>query len=175
MIALFFTGITFFIVSIYMIYLRPRQLQWGSSELEYIMPLPGDLYLFKPDFNATRSITIYAEPSEIWKWIIQIGSKRAGWYSIDWIDNRGVKSSGKILPEHQQIYEGQFIPLIANQKKGMWVCEFRDNDYVVWNDKKGMASWTWKIIPAKNGSSRLITRLRVKYVWNNLWIFFYLI
>ena len=38
-------------------------------------------------FNATRAVTVEARPEEIWPWLVQIGCKRAGWYSYDWIDN----------------------------------------------------------------------------------------
>jgi hypothetical protein len=59
---------------------------------EVAFALPGDELVMKPDFNATRGISVSAPAEEVWKWIIQIGSKRAGWYSIDWMDNAGIKS-----------------------------------------------------------------------------------
>jgi len=34
--------------------------------------------------------------SEVWKWIIQIGSARAGWYSLDWIDNADIQSASTV-------------------------------------------------------------------------------
>jgi hypothetical protein len=159
---------------LYFFIVRPWSLNWGAKKEEVNSIFPGDEVVKKPDFYATRGITINAGAEEIWKWIIQIGSKRAGWYSIDWMDNAGIPSSEKILQEFQNICEGQFIPFTPDQKNGMWVKEYKENDYILWTDKKEKATWLWKIIP-DNGSSRLLTRLRTKYVWNSIWIIYYLI
>lgn len=96
-------AIIFIILVIYLIFLRPQHLKWGANKNEITLTLPGDEIVLNPDFNATRAITINASPNSIWPWIIQIGSGRAGWYSIDWIDNGGVKSSNVILDEFQKI------------------------------------------------------------------------
>jgi hypothetical protein len=128
-----------------------------------------------PDFNATRGITINSTPEEIWKWIIQIGSRRAGWYSIDWMDNAGIKSSYEILPEFQRIEIGQFIPFTPDQKNGMWVKEFKENEYILWVDKEGRATWLWYLYPVDEKHSRLLTRLKTKYVWKGFWIIYYLL
>ena len=129
----------------------------------------------EPIPKATRGISIAAPPEDIWKWIIQIGSKRAGWYSIDWMDNGGTPSSIEILPEFQQIEAGQFIPFTPDQKNGMWVKEFSLNEYILWTDKKGNASWLWFLYKNNQQETRLITRLRTKYTWNSAWIIYYLI
>ena len=160
---------------IYILIIRPKHLRWGASTDEVNLNLPGDEMVNKPDFNATRGITIESSPEEIWKWIIQIGSKRAGWYSIDWIDNGGTPSSTKIVPEFQVIHKGQFIPFTPDQKNGMWVNDYSSFKYILWTDKAGKASWLWYLIPVGNNVTRLITRLRTKYVWSNLWIIYYLI
>jgi hypothetical protein len=164
-----------FLFLTYLFVLRPLHLTWGATKAEVKALLPGDELVLKPDFNATRGIPIKAGPEEIWKWIIQIGSGRAGWYSIDWMDNGGKKSTDKVLPKFQVIFEGQFIPFTPDQKNGMWVKSFSENDYILWVDKKGTATWTWKLIPQEDGSTRLITRLRTKYDWRSLWIIYYLI
>jgi len=121
-------GIIVILLIIYLVIIRPWHLKWGATSKEVKLPLPGDALVKKPDFNATRGISIAAPPEDIWKWIIQIGSKRAGWYSIDWIDNGGTPSSFQILPEFQQIETGQFIPFTPDQKNGMWVKEFSLNE-----------------------------------------------
>jgi hypothetical protein len=90
-------------------------LRWGATKKEVALPLSGDEIVKNPDFNATRGITINASHEQIWKWIIQIGSKRVGWYSIDWIDNQGIKSATVILPQFQTISIGQFIPFTPDQ------------------------------------------------------------
>ena len=151
------------LVSFYLIIIRPWQLKWGASDEELKMDYPGDSIVKNPDFHAIRGITINAKPADIWKWIIQIGSRRAGWYSIDWMDNAGKKSSEVIIPEFQNISVGQFIPFTPDQKNGMWVKEFVENKYILWIDDKGMATWTWLLSPLNPDQTRLNTVLRTKY------------
>jgi len=165
----------FLLVSAYLLIIRPWQLKWGATEKELKIDYPGDGIVKDPDFNAIRGITINARPADIWKWIIQIGSKRAGWYSIDWMDNAGKKSSEVIIPEFQNISVGQFIPFTPDQKNGMWVKEFVENNYILWTDDKGMATWTWLLSPLNSNQTRLITKLRTKYTWKSIWILYYLI
>mgnify|MGYP003737284117 CR=1 FL=1 len=160
---------------IYIFILRPAHLRWGATKEEVRMLMPGDDIVQKTDFIATRAISIHASQAEIWKWIIQIGSGRAGWYSIDWIDNGGKPSSASLIQEYQEIYAGQFIPFTPDQKNGMWVKEFIENDYILWTDKKDKATWTWKLVPDGIESTRLLTRLRTRYDWKSLWILYYLI
>jgi hypothetical protein len=160
---------------IYVWIIRPWQLQWGATETEVHLSLPGDHLVLNPDFNGTRAITIHASEKIIWRWLIQIGSKRAGWYSLDWIDNAGIKSSNEILSAFQKIEVGQFIPFTPDQKNGMWVSEFKENEYILWVDKDGKGTWLWKLIPSGDGNTRLLTRLRTQYNWKGLWIIYYLL
>lgn len=168
-------GLILGLTLIYWLLIRPWHLRWGATGEEINLVLPGDNLVLKPDFNATRGISITATPQEIWKWIIQIGSKRAGWYSIDWIDNGGKKSSLEILPEHQKIEAGQFIPFTPDQKNGMWVGDFKEHEYILWVDKQGKATWLWYIYQTDRGQTRVVTRLRTKYVLKGFWTIYYLI
>jgi hypothetical protein len=176
MTAFIFTAILIIILLVsYLLVTRPWHLKWGATKEDLMLELPGDSIVHKPDFNATRGITINSSLEVIWQWIIQIGSKRAGWYSIDWMDNAGIKSSDKILPEFQKIEIGQFIPFTPDQKNGMWVKEFKENEYILWVDKEGKATWLWYFYPVDETRSRLVTRLRTKYNWKGIWIIYYLL
>ena len=159
----------------YLLVIRPWHLKWGATKEELLLELPGDNNVHRPNFNATRGITIHSTPELVWRWIIQIGSKRAGWYSIDWMDNAGINSSDKILPEFQKIEVGQFIPFTPDQKNGMWVKEFKENEYILWVDKEAKATWLWYFYPVDKARSRLVTRLRTKYNWKGIWIIYYLL
>jgi len=108
-------------LGVYFSVVRRWLLTWGATPEETEEPLPGDGIVQAPHFVATRAVTIDAPPSEVWKWILQIGSGRAGWYSIDRIDNGGVSNSREILPDFQKIERDYFIPFTPNQKHGMWV------------------------------------------------------
>jgi len=175
MVALYILFGLILLILVYAFILRPWHLKWGAFDNELTINYPGDTIVTKSDFNAIRGITIEAMPSDIWKWIVQIGSKRAGWYSIDWIDNSGIPSSEEIIPEFQEISVGQFIPFTPDQKNGMWVKEFKEYEYILWIDNAGKATWVWYLIPFGQNSTRLITKLRTKYTWTSFWIIYYLI
>jgi hypothetical protein len=170
-IAILVTGL----IATYWLVIRPWHLKWGATREELQLKLPGDKNVHNPDFNATRGITIHSTPELVWRWIIQIGSKRAGWYSIDWMDNAGIKSSDKILPEFQKIEVAQFIPFTPDQKNGMWVNDFKEHEYILWVDKEGKATWLWYVYPIDKTHSRLVTRLRTKYNWKGIWIMYYIL
>jgi hypothetical protein len=163
------------LVLVYFFIIRPWHLHWGATKNEIDLILPGDNLVLTTNFNATRAITINASPEIIWRWLIQIGSKRAGWYSIDWIDNDGIKSSDKILEEFQDIEIGQFIPFTPDVKNGMWIKDFKNYHYMLWVDKIGNATWLWYLMADGKNKTRLLTRLKTKYVWRGFWIIYYLL
>ena len=136
LILLLFTVIA---IIFYFVLLRPWILTWGATKVEVKMPLTGDDIVLKPHFVATRAVTINAPAAEVWQWIIQIGSARAGWYSLDWIDNAGVPSTQDILPEFQKIEVDYFVPFTPDQKNGMWVKDFRQPEFILWWDRKATA------------------------------------
>lgn len=159
----------------YVLVIRPWQLTWGATKVETSQALIGDEIVQEPHFVATRAITIAAPPAEVWKWIIQIGSARAGWYSLDLIDNANKPSSTDILPEFQKIELDYFIPFTPDQKNGMWVKDYHAFDYILWWDHKGKGTWGWFLHPTVDGSTRLLSRLRTKYDLSFPWIIYYLI
>lgn len=160
---------------LYFLVVRPWQLNWGSTKDEVHQSLVGDDIVKKPHFVGTRAISIKAPPTEVWKWIIQIGSSRAGWYSIDLLDNANIPSSKKILEEYQKIEIDYFVPFTPDQKNGLWVNDFKESEYILWWDKKGSGTWGWYLYQIKPGETRLITRLRTKYDFSFPWIFYYIL
>ena len=152
---------------IYLKVLRPWQLRWGATGEELTRAMPGDEDVATPSFDATRGVTVHAPPEAIYPWIVQIGVTRAGWYSYDLLDNLGCPSAQRLLPEHQQIYIGQLIPMSPDGKYGIYVKEFRENEWILWYDKKGDTTWFWGIYPEGENRTRLVTRVRMKYHWNS--------
>jgi hypothetical protein len=161
------------LLAVYFSLIRRWLLTWGATKEEIVESLPGDDIVQTPHFIATRAVTINAPPSEVWKWIIQIGSARAGWYSIDWIDNARVPSSRKILPAFQRIERHYFVPFTPDQKNGMWVKEYKEFERILWWDQKGKGTWLWYLKEIGSGKTRLITRLRTRYDLSFPWIIYY--
>ena len=141
---------------------RPWALTWGSTAEEIARPMPGDEVLAQPTFNATRAVTIEATPEEIWPWIVQIGYRRAGFYSYDLLDNDGIPSSERILPEYQTLKVDDLIPL--SKTADVRVTELDPPRFMVlvfevegtWSD----ATWVWGLYSENASNTRLVTRLR---------------
>jgi hypothetical protein len=152
---------------VYMRYIRPWQLRWGATDVEVARDMPGDEIVADPTFDATRAVTVDATPEDIWPWIVQMGFGRAGWYSYDWIDNLGRPSARVILPELQRIDVGDMIPIDPREKHGFRVKGFVPNEWMLWGDGHGKITWCWGLYPIDDRSTRLVTRVKVKYDWLN--------
>lgn len=69
-----------------------------------------------------HSILIQASADQIWPWLMQMGTGRAGWYSHDWVDNFGRPSLHYLDPEIRPLKLGDAInglrvtALIENQQ-----------------------------------------------------------
>jgi hypothetical protein len=83
---------------------------WGATPSEITDVMAGDELISDPPMNATRSITIAAPPISVFRWLVQMGYGRAGWYSYDWIDNLGRTSAKTILPQFQELQSGDPVP-----------------------------------------------------------------
>ncbi len=151
---------------VYLPLIRPWQLRWGASDAEVARSLPGDDFVAAPTFNATRAVTVNAPPEAIWPWLVQIGHTRAGWYSYDWIDNLGRPSATRIVPELQDLEEGDLIPVSPDGKQGFRVHTLVPNRHMLWG-APGEMSWLWYLDPVADGQTRLITRVRIRYRWTH--------
>jgi hypothetical protein len=145
---------------------RPWNLKWGATPDDLARSMPGDEIVPHPIFNATRAVTIDATPQDIWPWIVQIGFNRAGWYSYDLFDNLGRHSSERIVPGLQHTDVGDLVPLGPGEGSGMFVKEFILNASMLWwTGKDGQTTWAWGLYPTLNGTTRLVTRVRVPFSW----------
>lgn len=87
--------------------IRPRLLTWGATGDEISGHYPGDDLVRVPDGGATMATTLPAPPDSVWPWLVQMGGDRGGWYSWDYLDNGGGRSSDRTVPEWQTIEVGQ--------------------------------------------------------------------
>jgi len=153
------------LLAVYAKLVRPRAMRWGATEEEAARPLPGDEVVARADYGATRAITIDAPPQDVWPWLVQIGSGRAGWYTYDRLDNAGMPSATEIIAELQQLQVGDLIPMVAGKDIGVRVKELEPDRRMLWWDVKGEYSWEWLLEPV-DGRTRLIQRLRVtRHPW----------
>jgi hypothetical protein len=91
------------------------------EQLDNVRPLPGDDLVPDAAAQMTHTVTIAASPAKIWPWLVQMGSRRAGFYSIDMLDNAGRRSAREIHPELQELRVGQVIPATPRGEDGFEV------------------------------------------------------
>ncbi len=150
------------LVAVFQLWYRPWQRTWGATEEEASQYLPGDELVTESVWQATRALSIRAEPSQVWPWLLQIGYRRAGFYSWDKLDNAGVPSTWEILPGLQGLSEGDSLPLnevidatvrLMDNERALLLSFNMNTDHP--------ATWVWVLRPDGAGGTRLINRLRV--------------
>ncbi len=162
----------------YLLLVGPWQRRWGATDEEVQRAMPGDEEVEHPLMNATRAVTINARPEEIWPWLVQIGTGRAGWYSYDWIENLmglNISSTDSIIPEFQQLEVGDTIPLAPGLEIPVKVLKPNEMLLLVGHDSVvGDASWVFGLYPLDKEHTRLVTRTRVRWpitLGGILWLF----
>ena len=146
---------------------RTWHLRWGASPDEIAEALPGDEFLPHAQYRPTRAITIDAPPEAVWPWLVQVGCRRAGFYSNDLLDNLGHPSARSIVAEFQHLEIGQWVPMSPSatptEVTAFKVRSFEDNQWLLWT--KPDSTWVWRLSRTKDGGTRLVTRIHVVYDW----------
>ncbi len=144
---------------IYDLYLKSIITTWGASEYEVSMPMAGD------DENlmitSTRAILINAPQAEVWKWLIQLGADRGGFYSYDFIEKMlgyDTRDQDMIKPEFTEIKVGEIIRGSINEQRSIIPYNFRVL-YVKPQDAFVLDHWgTFLLIKVNNQQTRLVIR-----------------
>lgn len=124
--------------------------------------LPGD-ELVPAKVQQTHGVTIAARPTDIWPWLIQMGCRRAGVYSYDRLDNGGVPSADRILPEFQHVEVGDILPWTPTADDGFIVRAVEPERALVVGEDTGSFTWAFVLEPIDATSTRLIARVRTWY------------
>ena len=155
------------------------------SSVEVNRSLPGDDLVPSPKTGYTQAITIMAPKSEVWPWMVQIGYKRAGWYSYDFLhrlmgiagcvdDER--RSAERIIPELQNLGVGDVVEIAPGMGYTVVVLEPEQVlitlsivDMGSWQsvsvddplpEKYLRSSWVWLLEEIDEDTTRLIVRVR---------------
>jgi hypothetical protein len=125
--------------------------------------LPGDDLVPDAKVGWTHAITIRARPADIWPWLVQMGCRRAGWYSYDGLDNACLPSANRIVPELQRAEVGDIFPQTPKAEKLFVVRVVAPERALVLGDDGGSMSWAFVLEPVGETSTRVITRSRGAY------------
>jgi hypothetical protein len=127
--------------------------------------LAGDELISQPIGSVNHAVTIHRPPRDVWPWLAQMGSGRAGWYSYDFIDNGSHPSAERIVPEFQNIEAGSVFPALPGVKDVFVVAQCDPNHSLVlsWRlpDGKYQTTWAFILEEPQPGQTRLIVRGRV--------------
>jgi hypothetical protein len=141
-------------------------------------PLPGDDLLGDAVEQMTQGITIDATPEAVWPWLVQMGCRRAGWYSWDLLDNAGIESANEIHPELQEIAVGDVMPATPEGDDGFEVLKVDPPRVLVLGglfdpdagrqlpfaaerpERYWHVSWAFVLDPIAENETRLLVRVR---------------
>ena len=112
-------------IIVYAVFLRSKIMAWGASADEATMPLIGDD--LASGISSTRAISINAPISEVWKWIIQLGADRGGFFSYLFLEKAlGYKAREENpSPEFQEMEVGRNVPGSIDESKSVIKYNFR--------------------------------------------------
>ena len=145
--------------AVWRIFLFPWAANWGSTREERTKPLPGDEFGDSSAPQRTSALTIRAPAGEVWKWLVQIGQDRGGFYSYTFLENlvgAGIRNTNEIRPQWQELRAGDAVRLARDdgvvQPKVLAVEPGRSLVLEFWG--------AFVLEPAPGGSCRLLVRSR---------------
>ena len=137
-------------------------IQVRATPSERAQILPGDDLIPRPIGSVNHAVTIARSPHDVWPWLVQMGSGRAGWYAYDFIDNGGQRSADRVLPEYQKIMVGSVFPALPGVTDCFTVAQFEPEHSLVlsWRSPigKNLTTWSFTLEPVTPRSTRLIVR-----------------
>ncbi|MGA9390484.1 MAG: hypothetical protein WBV69_08570 [Candidatus Sulfotelmatobacter sp.] len=140
-------------------------MQVRATPDERARTLAGDNLIPQPIGSVNHAITIRRPPRDVWPWLAQMGSDRAGWYAYDFIDNGGRRSAERILSQYQIIGAGSVFPALPGAKDVFVVaqCEPEHSLVLSWRLPNGQYQTTWAFVleQPQPDETRLIVRGRV--------------
>lgn len=141
--------------------------RWGATPADLTRVMAGDHLLPDPMYSGTMAITVNAPPEQIWPWLVQIGYRRGGLYSYDWLDRLfgylDRPSATRILPEFQDLAVGDTIPMGQGPS---WPVAVVDPPQALVLDMRNLAGfdWVWQfgLYPIDDRHTQLVSRSCVR-------------
>jgi hypothetical protein len=160
-----FVVLTFLVL--YWFPIRRWMSRWGATPSDLARVMAGDGLLVNPTYSGTMAVIVNAPPEHIWPWLVQIGYRRGGLYSYDWLDRLfgylDRPSATCILPESQNLAAGDVIPLGRGPSWPVGVIE--PNRALVLDMRNvGGFDWVWQfgLYPIDEKRTQLVSRSRVR-------------
>lgn len=130
-------------------------------------PLAGDDIIPEAKYAETDSIIIEAPRFIVWRYLMQLGCDRAGWYSIDWLDHGGVPSTDHLVNEWGDRKVGDRLAATPKQDSFFEVYRVQHEQcFVIGGEAQRMGgpfqvSWAFVLEPIGTDATRLVTRAKM--------------
>jgi hypothetical protein len=161
---------------IYYFPLRAWYRHWGATVAEIGRAILGDNEASDANYETTLAVTIDAAPVAVWPWLVQMGYRRGGLYSYDWLDRAfgflDASSADRILPEYQKLEAGDVIPV--GRGAGFPVRFVEAQRTLVLAGASDGFRWVWQfgLYPVNERQTRLISRNRASVPHTVRWTLF---
>jgi hypothetical protein len=129
--------------------------------------LRGDEAMKGTKYVMTDNIDIEASPSIVWRYLMQLGCDRGGWYSIDVLDHGGVKSTDCLVDVWPDRRVGDRIAATPKHDNFFEVLEVSKERYLVLGGETKKEngifkmSWTFALEPIGDDATHLVVRTRM--------------
>jgi hypothetical protein len=136
--------------------------------------MPGDALIRDPTDVSMQSVTVNARPEDIWPWLVQIGYKRGGLYSYDWLDRLfgflDRPSATRVLPEFQHLAVGDNVPWGSTGTE-LTVGVVEPLRALALSYEAGGFAWVWQfgLYPLDERRTRFVTRGSERVPKSLLW------
>jgi len=150
--------------------------RWGTTREDLARVMAGDALIADPTHSATHALTVNAPPEDVWPWLVQIGFRRGGLYSYDWLDRLfgylDRPSADRVLPEFQHLAVGDVIPI--GRGEGFPVAAIEPNRALVLSGLVNGFHWVWQfgLYPLEGSRTRLVSRGTQRFaITPGTWLF----
>ena len=149
---------------------RPWISTWGATKAEATRTLPGDELVLDPTSTSTLAVTIDAPPERVWRWLVQMGVGRGGFYNFLFVENTlmriGVHNADGIHPEWQDVEVGDHFWFTPKDYPGPRqvpeVVDIQKNRALILCEGKSAkdcpGTWQFALSEHNRGSTRLLFR-----------------
>jgi hypothetical protein len=143
--------------------------EFGKMRLpdDDIRPLAGDELIPHGKYGLTFSRDIEAPPSIVWRYLMQLGCDRAGWYSIDALDHGGIPSIDHLVTGWESRSVGDTLSATPEGDSffNVYALE-KEKHFVIGGEGQRLGSpfkmtWAFVIEPIGEDATHLVSRVRM--------------
>lgn len=132
------------------------------------LSLPGDERIPGTSYELTMGKRIEAPVGLVWRYLMQLGCDRAGWYSIDALDHGGIKSVDHLVEDWIDRKVGDHLSATPSQDSFFEVYTVdREVSFIIGGEKTKAndlfrMTWAFVLEPVGDDATRLTTRVRME-------------